>query len=196
MNMRKVILLSFGLLMVAKANQAATQHPDLMGLRCEFNGEIEFSINPSNIETDQALGYIFENLRDKSQSYDAADPREVLVSKNGKFTYRLRSMQWIWIARNTPIQITLKPNPCIHELSQEHVYFFNIFSKPLYIELAFEEHGKLKDTLFVRNSKCSDSLNKPIWQCDCKGEDYSMTLAPGESIIYPASSGVNVTLKN
>ncbi len=198
MNMHKVALLCFGLLIGTETNQAAKQHPDSVGLRCEFNGEIDFFIRPNNIETDQAMGCIYETIKktNPSQLCDTDDPRNRLIIENGIFAYRLTSNQWIWLMRNASIQLTLKPNPNVHIFPQEHVYFFNVFNKTLFIKISSEDYLKLRDTLFVRNPQISDHLRKPTWQCDCEGRVYSTRLPPGESIIYPANSGISITLES
>lgn len=200
MNIQKVILLSFGILISSRFGNAATQQPHLVGLRCEFNGNIEFSITQDAFEQSN----IIENeMRAKKPEllYDASKICDVVIEKymNGtgmRYKCNLEPSQWIWLMNNTSIRITLKPNEQRTIYTHKDVYFYNIFNKPFHFSLAKVEFEQFKSLVSIKSGDREITLANITSYYEDETNRYHFTLNPGMAIRYPCELKLNLALEN
>lgn len=200
MNTQRVILLSLGILISSKFGNAAVQQPNLVGLRCEFNGNIEFSL-PQNIF--EAYNQLESELRTKNPEsfYDASKICDVVIDKymNGtgmRCKCNLEPSQWIWLMKDTAIRMTLKPNLQKTIYPHKDVYFYNIFSKPLHFSLSKVEFEELKDSIHIQLGDREITLTNISSYYEDDTNRYHFTLTLGMAIRYPCESGLKLALEN
>ncbi|MFH1254005.1 MAG: hypothetical protein V1646_01080 [bacterium] len=200
MNIQKVMLLSFGILISSRFGNAAVQQPNLVGLRCEFNGNIEFSL-PQNIFED--YNQLESELRTKNPEsfYDASRLCDVVLGKymNGtgmRYKCNLEPSQWIWLMRDTPIRMTLKPNLQKTTYTHKNVYFYNIFNKPFHFSLSKVEFEEFKCLIRIQSDNREITLDNIVSYYEDETNRYHFTLTPGMAIRYPGESRLNLALEN
>ena len=200
MNIQKVIILSLGILVSSKFGNAATQRPNLVGLRCEFNGNIEFSITKNIFEQSS----ITENeMQAKSPEllYDASKICDVVIEQymNGtgmRYRCKLEPSQWIWLMNSTSIRITLKPDLKRTIYSHKDVYFYNIFNKPFNFSLSKVEFEEFKCLIRIQSGDREITLANIASYYEDETNRYIFTLTPGMAIRYPGELRLNLALEN
>lgn len=206
MNIHKVIFFSFSFFATMTIGYMAAQQPNFIdtnsfvGMRCEFNGSIQFSF-----DSEQMLRKVIsvtDKIRDldAKQLHDALDLREVPI-KNEKNQpspqFKIVSSQWVWLSRKISIQLTLIPDPNIRIYSHEDVYFFNVFNNTLFIKLSPEEYAHFVNKIYVCFPKYHGERDwkHPIWTHHSEDNLYVITLEPGLAIKYPVSLNLPLKLK-
>jgi hypothetical protein len=197
MSIRKVVLFSFGLLMAFKANQAATLVPDIVGLRCEFNGAIEFSLKQKKFDAIDKLVNEVKKSRPE-RLFDASNIQNLKIGQfvNGELNYkfRLESNQWTWIMSDTCIRITLIPYQHIQVYPHRDVYFYNIFDKPLQFGLSRYDLTQFQKDFHIITPGVSDiTLDQASPQLYL--ETFYFMLQPKQAIRYPSNLKLNLTLE-
>ena len=200
MNIQKIILLSFGMLISSKLGNAATQKPELVGLRCEFNGNIEFSITKDIFEQ-SSITETDMRARKPELLYDASKICDVVIEQymNGtgmRYRCNLEPSQWIWLMNSTPIRITLKPNLQRTIYPHKDVYFYNIFNKPFHFSLSKAEFEELKCLISIQSGNREITLASITAYYEDETNRYHFTLTPGMAIRYPGESRLNLALEN
>lgn len=196
MNMHKIILLSLGWLILAKTDQATAQLSDLVGLRCEFNGRIQFYLSQEQV---QATVKIVNEVRHENPN-QLSDATELHELRNGgcgsSFSFACNPLQWVWLMRNTRMQLLLIPDsdPTIKRFSHGDVYFFNVFNSLLELKLSQEGFQVLDGKIHIRVPKTFKEF-MPKWRYDSDKKEYLALLEPGQAIVYPVSSKINLTLE-
>ncbi|MFA6991321.1 MAG: hypothetical protein WC192_04725 [Candidatus Babeliales bacterium] len=200
MNIQKVILLSFGILISSKFGNAATQKPHLVGLRCEFNGNIEFSITQGIFEQSNITETEMQ-VKTPELLYDASKICDVVIEKymNGtgmRYKCNLEPSQWIWLMNSTPIRVTLKPNLQRTIYPHSDVYFYNIFNKPFHFSLSKVEFEEFKCLISIKSDDREITLASIASCYEDETNRYHFTLTPGMAIRYPGESRLNLALEN
>lgn len=201
MNTQRVMLLSLGILISSKFGSAAVQLPNLVGLRCEFNGNIEFSLPQKFFEDYSQL----ENelrIKNPESFYDASRICDIKIGTymNGsglRCKCKLKPSQWIWLTKNASVRITLKPKKQKMVYPHRDVYFYNVFNKPLSFSLSKVEFEQFKNLIFIKSGQRETTLANFEHQYDVDGTNKCFfTLAPGMSIRYSVELGLNLTLES
>lgn len=182
-------MLTFGI------TSAMDQTP--VGMRCEFNGTIEFSILKSTFTSLVDMQNIIRATT-PGTLYDACNLSTLKISEfvngNGKlrFKCKLESSQWVWLIKNISIYIELKPNPCIRKYDHEMVYFYNVFNETFHFKLGRHDFEKFKGCILIQNC----SLEKCSYRFDQDEDAYYFTLAPCQTLEYPGASNLPIMLRN
>jgi len=190
MNSYTIVLLSFCFFIGTKFDHLVAE---LVGLRCEFNGTMEFVIK-------KRVAASIEEKLSGCKRYDSLklDEIKIVESRNGFsfHRYRLCSNQWVFLDDGISVRISLKPNSLTHVFGYEDVYFFNIFARSLYFKLDQSSFEKLKDSLCIGSDNSLwrklAELNPRFDSEDCS---YQIILSHGYALKYPVGSRVAITLE-
>lgn len=199
MNMHKVMLLSLGFLMMTKT---ATLQPELenkmrdfVGLRCEFNGMIQFSLSPDQFSKNCDF---IDKVRAKHPEflYDAT-PLQFLKTAgvNHNFIFECNSSKWVWLNRDTFIELILMPDQNIRIYDKQYVYFYNVFDKILALKLTQENFEELRDKIYFGSSEFSNDYMIPEWTYAPNKRIYYVFLYPKHALKYPVVLKKNLTLE-
>jgi hypothetical protein len=180
MNMRTSFFVGLGLLFVGGVG-CLVAHSNPVGLRCEFDGAIEFTI-PMTSYREQLDWEVSMRTMNPKELYDALFIHTLVQQTNGMAYCKLTTNQWVWLFKDISVHITIKPNVN----ADGAVYFYNVFERPLYFSLSYEEYQKLRDYLGDKPSKKLFEENSFIGRL--------IELAPGQYIKYPARTGINLIL--
>ncbi len=197
MNTRKIIILCLGFIIGTKSGQAATALPNLVGLRCEFNGAIEFSLKQRKFDIIESFIKQVEKSNPE-RLYNASNIRDLKIGQfvNGELNYkcRLESNQWTWIMNDTCIRLTLIPYQHIQVYPHRDVYFYNIFNKPLIFKFPRYEYLNVKDFIHIINPGISDVTLEQV-ASQVISETFYFELQPKQSIKYPIDLKLNLALE-
>ena len=190
MKSNKILFFSLCFLIGAKFNYLAAE---IKGLRCEYNGSMEFVIKKSDaIDIERSLEGI--------NCYDSFRLSQIKTGESGNgcafCNYQLHSNYWVFLDSRIFIRITLIPNSTVKVFDHGDVYFYNVFTKSLSFnvdKVCYET--KLKENLLINNGeewiKLADF--KPIYHH--YSQFYQVILPPGYALKYPAGLQETITLE-